>query len=163
MLSVLCANVGKATHAAAEIACSAIRAISSEDNSLTQAQALECLSGTNQLLASQFAKRINSGHNVKPPPDTELKYYKCYYCTAEAKSSSCKIIHVEIRCECRGKGSDGRYKKHKRWTLVDADTAGGSPKAAPVVVDKVGGLSKATSPVPTGETRVRRAPTRLDL
>ena len=88
--------------------------------------------------------------------------YTCNYCAKAKQTSSCKI-KVEIRCDCRGIGSDGGYKKHIMWTLVDADTAGGSPKAAPVVVDKVGGLSKATSPVPTGEKRVCRAPTRLDL
>ena len=122
----------------------------SGDDCCTQTEAVKRLSGTNQLLASQFVNRINSGHHVKPPPGTELKYYTCYYCSEEAQSTSCKI--VTIRCKCRKLGSDGKYKKHKRWTLVNADTAGGSvigqlPKAAPVVVDKVGGLSKATSPV----------------
>ena len=102
----------------------------SGDDCCTQTEAVKRLSGTNPLLASQYAKRINFGHNVKPPPGTELKYYTCYYCSAKAQSTSCKI-KVQIRCKCRGIGSDGDYKKHIMWTLVDADTAGGSPKAAP--------------------------------
>ena len=117
----------------------------SGDDCCTQTEAVKRLSGTNPLLASQYAKRINHGHNVKPPPGTELKCYTCDYCLAEVKSSSCKI-KVELRCQCQGKYSDERYKKHMRWTLVDAYTADGSPKAAPVVVDKVGGLSKASAP-----------------
>ena len=92
-----------------------VRAISSGDSSLTQAQALEYLQATNPKQVKQFVGRQNRGHPVILGAVYPIRTYTCT-CGA-VKESSAAGKRVQIRCACKGNDTKGRPLRHDGWTL----------------------------------------------